>query len=111
VNKALDLARKEKTVGNSLEARLTLAAGEGLAAFIRDNAETLAEIVMVSELELAEGLENPTLASEEMEGLLVGIEPTAFAKCPRCWKRRPEVGADAEHEVCNDCLAALSQAE
>ncbi len=109
VNKALDSARKDKVVGNSLEARLTLAAPGELAGFIREQAAALAEITMVSELELVEELEAVTLESQEIPGLKIGIEPTSFAKCPRCWKRRPEVGP--EQELCDQCRRALARME
>ncbi len=109
VNKALDLARKNKVVGNSLEAALSLCLPAELAEFARRHHQALQEITMVSELTLVDELAEPTLVSEVLSGVSVGIRPTSFAKCPRCWKRRPEVGQDGK-EICDDCAAALAEA-
>jgi isoleucyl-tRNA synthetase len=108
VNKALDIARKEKIVGNSLQAQLTLAALPELKNFLVAQAESLLEITMVSELVLAEELDQPTLVSEAVEGLKVGIAPVSHPRCTRCWMRMPTVGADAGHpELCHRCVEAI----
>jgi len=110
VNKALDLARKEKIVGNSLEARLTIAGPEETMAFIRANQAALAEITMVSELELAQAIAQPTLAGEEVAGLSLLIAPSSHPKCPRCWMRASGIGQSPEHpELCPRCAAAVAQ--
>ncbi len=105
VNKAMDVARKDKVVGNSLEASLELSVPEDLKEFARDHQAELAAITMVSELTLVDDPGGDAFASESIEGLKVLIKPTSFAKCPRCWKHRPEVGPD--NEVCADCQKAL----
>jgi isoleucyl-tRNA synthetase len=96
VNKGLDLARKEKRVGNSLDARLTLAASGELRQFLSANLEALAEICMVSEIELADY--GPEL------GIKLLIHASELPKCPRCWKRRRE---SADGELCHYCRVAL----
>jgi isoleucyl-tRNA synthetase len=105
VNKALDIARKDKVVGNSLEASLELSPPDGLQEFMQTHQAELAAITMVSELTLVDEPGGDAFVSEAIEGLKVVIKPTSFAKCPRCWKHRAEVGPD--HEVCADCQAAL----
>ncbi|MFH1057897.1 MAG: isoleucine--tRNA ligase [Pseudomonadota bacterium] len=111
VNKALDLARKEKIVGNSLEANLAIAGPAETMAFLTANRAALMEITMVSELALVESIDQPTLAGEEAGGLMVRITPSAHAKCPRCWMRAEGIGQSAEHpELCPRCAAAVTQA-
>ena len=110
VNKAMDLARKDKIVGNSLEAKLTLAAEGDLADFIAENAAVLQEITMVSQLELAPALANPTLKSEETPGLLIGVTPSGHQKCARCWTRLESVGQLPDlPELCERCAAVVRQ--
>ncbi len=110
VNKALDIARKDKVVGNSLMAKLTLACDQDTAAFITDNQAALVEITMVSGLELSDGLSEPTLVSEEVEDLSILVEPTEAAKCPRCWMHPGTVGADPEHpELCGRCAEVVRE--
>jgi isoleucyl-tRNA synthetase len=105
VNKALDVARKEKILGNSLDAHLLLSA-PGLREFISANLKTLEEICMVSQIEVLPHLDSFTWRSQEIEGLELKLIPSSLPKCPRCWKRRPEMaGAD----LCPDCRQAVSR--
>jgi isoleucyl-tRNA synthetase len=106
VNKALDIARKDKVVGNSLEASLELCLPRDLEAFAKENQDHLTAITMVSELKLVDSLGDEAFSSELIQGLKVSIKPTSFEKCPRCWKHRQEVGPD--QEICDDCQAALA---
>jgi isoleucyl-tRNA synthetase len=107
VNKALDTARKEKVVGNSLEARLEIAAEGELKEYLSRMLDTLAEITMVSELTLVDELDSGSMVSEDVPGLRMKITPTTFAKCPRCWKHRREVGEG--QEICHGCQQALEE--
>ena len=101
VNRALDIARKDKVVGNSLEARLQLAAEGELAGFIRDNAAKLQEITMVSQFEVAGSLDDKAFASEEIEGLKVGISPSGHEKCAAAGPGWP---AWARIRICRICV-------
>lgn len=106
VNKALDLARKEKLVGNSLDARLTLAAKGELKDFISANLNTLAEICMVSQIDVADEIASPIWASQEPgREIVVAIIPSEWPKCPRCWKRRAEA---VDNHLCNECRQAVA---
>ncbi len=110
MNKALDIARKAKVVGNSLEARVEAAAPAETAEFIAANLETLAEITMVSELAVVEAVAEPTLASENIEGLRLAVSAVAHERCARCWMRLPSVGQDAEHpDLCHRCRQVLAE--
>jgi isoleucyl-tRNA synthetase len=117
VNKALDVARKEKIVGNSLEARLVLAGPEDVMQLIQDSRDRLLEITMVSELVLGDVLDHPdqaekwkealpgTVESSLIPGLLITIEASVDPKCSRCWMRRPDVSS--ETELCDRCQKAV----
>ncbi len=111
VNKALDIARKEKLVGNSLQAELSISAGPEDLAFLQENQAAFAEITMVSALELSDSApDEPTLVSEEAPGLVVKVSPTDAAKCPRCWNHTTTVGGDAEHpDLCARCAAVVRE--
>ncbi|MBU2519488.1 MAG: isoleucine--tRNA ligase [Proteobacteria bacterium] len=111
VNKALDIARKQKLVGNSLQAVLSLSADPETLEFLGQNAEAFAEITMVSALKLLDAApESPTLVSEEIDGLAILVEPTQADKCPRCWTHSDTVGNDQEHpELCSRCAAVVRE--
>ncbi len=106
INVGLDRRRKEKVVGNSLDATLTIEQSGDWGDFLREHAAALAEITMVSELKFTPRLET-TAAEDDSGGMFrYDITPCPHPKCPRCWKRRPEVGRQGQ-EVCHQCRRAL----
>ncbi|MDR1656866.1 MAG: isoleucine--tRNA ligase [Deltaproteobacteria bacterium] len=97
-NKALEEARRDKTIGSPLEAAVTLtASGNDLALLSRYYPE-LTEFLIVSQVELLEG------APEEPLTAKVTVSP--HPKCPRCWIHHPEVPPD-QSGVCPKCRRAL----
>ncbi|RJX34301.1 MAG: isoleucine--tRNA ligase [Desulfarculus sp.] len=110
VNKALDIARKEKLVGNSLQAVLTLACAADTAAFLEAHRGAFSEITMVSGLEIAGSLDRATLVSQELPGVSILVQPTQHARCPRCWQHPGDVGRDPERpELCGRCAQAVRE--
>ncbi|NTW77735.1 MAG: hypothetical protein HGB33_08225, partial [Syntrophaceae bacterium] len=46
--------------------------------------------------------------SEEIKGLIVGVEKAAGVKCERCWIYAESVGSDKDHPtICDRCLTNL----
>ncbi len=105
INVGLDIKRKEKVVGNSLDAKLTIGRNQATGA-LEENAGALMEITMVSELAFGDAVQ--PLVSDQQGPFDYAIERTELAKCPRCWKRRPEVG---ETEICHQCAEAVAAQE
>jgi isoleucyl-tRNA synthetase len=109
IAKAVEQARKEKIVGHSLDARITIAAPEKLRALFAAHLEDLKALLIVSQLQLADGQDIAApFRSAEIEGLMVGVEKARGAKCERCWIYDESVGADAQHPtICARCLPNL----
>ncbi len=110
VAKALEAARRDKVIGHSLDARVTLWTGRELARFLTPLKDELAPVFIVSQVELAESGQAPAGAftSEEIEGLQVGVSPAAGAKCERCWTYREDVGRADEHPaICGRCVQVV----
>ena len=105
INKGLDIARKDKIVGNSLGAKLIIEDQGEQAAFVKENLAAIINITMVSQVEFAAKVDQPIVESEDALFRFT-IKPTDHAKCPRCWKHRPEVGK--KQEVCDLCAEALA---
>ncbi|MBP5231158.1 MAG: isoleucine--tRNA ligase [Clostridia bacterium] len=107
VNKALELARAEKTVGKSLDAKIILGlTGDAAALYRKVEGPDLADELIVSELEAQEGTEEG-YEGTAVSGLTVKVVPSEQAKCPRCWKRA-HVGLDPENpELCDRCAKVL----
>ena len=109
IAKAVEQARKEKVIGHSLDARITIAAPEKMRALMASHLEDLRALLIVSQLQLADEKEiTKPYKSEEIKGLFVGVEKARGVKCERCWIYEESVGSDAKHPtVCGRCLPNL----
>ncbi|MEM7507941.1 MAG: isoleucine--tRNA ligase [Pseudomonadota bacterium] len=110
VNGALEVARRDKVIGASLEAAPKLyIADEDIAAAVR--ATDMADICITSGLELIEGAPPAdafTLGESGGAGIGVIFAHAEGAKCARCWKLLPDVGTHTHQGVCGRCDTALS---
>jgi len=109
VNRALELARKHKKVGHSLDAEITLGVNESLMEHLQGQEEVLSRIFIVSQVVLTtpESLDSATQA-EDIPGVLIQVKPASAKKCARCWVRDESVGADADQpEICGRCVREL----
>jgi isoleucyl-tRNA synthetase len=109
IAKAIEQARKEKVIGHSLDARITIAAPDKIRALFETHLEDLRALLIVSQLQLADvqNIANP-YQSEEIKGLAVGVEKARGTKCERCWIYEESVGMNAEHPtVCGRCIPNL----
>lgn len=109
VNKALELARAQKTIGKPLEAVVTLFVSESAKAqFEKISAMPLSMIFIVSETKVVFG-SGEGYEGDEFKGIAIRIEPCNAPKCIRCWMHNDHVGENAEHpELCPRCAAAVS---
>lgn len=107
ITRVLEGARRAKTIGHSLDAKVELhATGEALA-ILRSVEGDLATLLIVSQAKLVEGLTGGVEATGR-EDLKVTVQAAEGEKCERCWIYSDTVGKDAEHPtVCARCAAAL----
>jgi isoleucyl-tRNA synthetase len=80
-----------------------------MRALFAEHLEDLRALLIVSQLQLVNenDIANP-YKSEEIKGLVVGVEKARGVKCERCWIYEESVGADAKHPtVCGRCLPNL----
>lgn len=107
ITRVLEGARRAKTIGHSLDAKVELhATGEALA-ILRSVEGDLATLLIVSQAKLVEGLAGGVEATGR-EDLKVTVQAAEGEKCERCWIYSDTVGKDAEHPtVCVRCAAAL----
>ena len=110
VLKQLETARQEKLIGLSLDARLKLAAGGKTLTLLQKYAEQLADIFIVSQVEIRELPAGKAGISDEFPELNIVVEPAAGKKCQRCWRYNTELTAeDAEFPgICQRCLQQVS---
>ncbi len=110
VTGALEVERREKRIGSSLQAHPTVyAPAELIAAF--DGVDA-AEIAITSGLTFA--AETPPAEAftlEDVDGIGVVAAPASGEKCARCWRVLAEVGEDAAHPgLCGRCAEAIAEA-
>jgi isoleucyl-tRNA synthetase len=111
VLKALEVARQEKFIGGSLEARICLEAEGDLRSLLEEYQKALPSIFIVSQVELCA---SPRAGAVETDipGLRVKIERALGRKCERCWNYSEQVGKDSRYPtVCERCSAALREIE
>ncbi|MFV9509967.1 isoleucine--tRNA ligase [Tepidibacillus sp. LV47] len=99
VLKALEVARKDKVIGHSLQAAVYIYPSQEVAELLRQFDE-LDKLFIVSQVYVHDH-EAPADAME-LEGLHVLVTPAEGEKCQRCWVVSPEVGKKHE-ELCPSC--------
>ncbi|BHH82984.1 isoleucine--tRNA ligase [Desulforhopalus sp. 52FAK] len=112
ITKALEIARREKVIGHSLEAKVMLAVTGDLATFVKSEWQTIKEISIISEmveLDVDSAEEGIRYQSEEIEGFVVQVLPASGEKCERCWIRSTTVGEHSKHpEICDRCAEVVT---
>jgi isoleucyl-tRNA synthetase len=111
VAKVLEALRKDKKIGHSLDASVTLYAEPGLLEFLDNYKSDLAFIFIVSSVELAKESGAPAGAyqGQEVKGLRIAAGPATGKKCARCWMYLEDVGTVPDHpDICGRCAKALA---
>lgn len=99
VAKDLELARAEKTIGNSLDAKVTLYAEGEEYKFLKENEELIKLVLIVSGLEIQEN------NRKQEEKLGVKVEHATGEKCERCWMYNDHI----EDGLCPRCKEVLEK--
>ena len=112
VTRALESARRDKVIGNSLEAAVDLYLGKELHSFFEPLAGDLPVLFIVSGVKLTPLADAPpgAQAGDAIPGLFISVRPAAGEKCERCWMYHKEVGANHEHKtLCPRCAEVMKQ--
>ncbi len=97
----LEIQRRDKVIGSSLEAHVQIEAGPDAYRFLTAYGGDLSAIFIVSRV---------TVKQAEMEpmDIRITVERSNAAKCERCWNYREAVGKDATHPtLCDRCVEAI----
>ena len=107
VTSALEVQRREKTIGASMEAApIVHVSEEGLAGTLRDVA--FEDVCITSDIRVTgDPAPSDAFRMPEVDGIAVVFAEAQGQKCQRCWKVLPDVGQHAHPEVCGRCDAAL----
>ena len=109
VLKVLEEARQAKFIGNSLEAKVTLAGDDGYAPILKSYESILPALLIVSQVELG-APSGETSFFGEAEGLKTSVSRAEGDKCKRCWMYSTDVGSDPDFPgVCTRCASTLRE--
>ncbi|UWQ96572.1 isoleucine--tRNA ligase [Rhodobacteraceae bacterium M385] len=106
VTAALEIQRRDKVIGASLEAAPTVhvADADVLTAL---QSVPFDDIAITSDVVLQEGT-GGAFTLPEVDGVSVDFAKAEGEKCQRCWKILPDVGQHAHEGVCGRCNDALN---
>ncbi len=113
VFKALEIARAEKKIGKSLEARVLIVIKSKLMFDVLAKYKNeLSTICIVSQVQI---LDKQILIKDFLSSLLneicdVYVFNADGSKCPRCWKHSTEIGIHKQHPIiCLPCAEAVEE--
>ncbi len=102
VSKKLEIARNEKIIGHSLNAKVTLFADKKDYTFMKENKELLMSVFIISDLQIEEN------NRQDEEKIGVKVEMAEGKKCERCWMYSKTVGESEETPtLCHRCSEAI----
>ena len=97
-NKAIETVRADGQLGSSLQAEITIHAGEHDLAILRSLGEDLRFVFITSQVRLVSA-----------DALAISVSVTDATKCDRCWHYTLDVGQAAAHPgICLRCASNLS---
>lgn len=105
VKKVLEVARKDKVIGSSLEAKVIIYCNGAKYDLLASLKESLKEIFIVSAVEIEKSGEGK-FAGEKNTDITITVEKAAGEKCERCWSYSEDV-SDNE-KICNRCRKILN---
>ncbi len=109
VMKALEKARAEKFIGNSLAASVTIECDADARSFLESFGGDLADLFLVSGAKFGKAEGAYLVQSEDNKGFAVSVSKADGEKCERCWKYSESVGKNTEHPtICARCAGVLS---
>jgi isoleucyl-tRNA synthetase len=98
IGQAIEQARQEKLIGNTLEARVVLNSDSDVTKNIPR--EELEEFFILSDLTI-----------EQAKEASATVTKTPYEKCARCWRHRPTVGTSKTHpDLCDRCETVVAVA-
>jgi len=104
VNAALEDKRKEKVIGTSLGARVTIAASGPIAALLDRHRAELPMLFIVSDVVLAVG------GAAGDDQLRIEVDKAPGIRCERCWRYVPRVRTEPDWAgICDRCVEALAE--
>ncbi len=111
VNRALEIKRREKFIGNSLEARVDIYAGDRSYGLLQQYLSFLPTLFIVSQAGVFRLSDAPETAcrAAEPDDIAIVVGKAEGDKCQRCWNRDTSVGRHESHpDLCERCFRVIT---
>ncbi|MGX9133589.1 isoleucine--tRNA ligase [Rummeliibacillus sp. JY-2-4R] len=110
VLKALEEARNAKTIGKSLEAKVTVYGVDEALELLNDANINFAQLNIVSEFVVGTSLNDAPENAVKTEKVAVTVEKAEGEKCERCWTISKTVGHNHNHPtLCEHCADVVEK--
>jgi len=106
VTKSLEIARRDKLIGHSLDAEVTIKGTGSDFEFFKRYEKDLTQIFIVSQVKMTEDKSVITEKSGERKfsGIEILVSEAKGEKCERCWMISTDIGKNSEHPaICGRC--------
>jgi isoleucyl-tRNA synthetase len=104
VNAALEEKRREKLIGTSLGARVTMTAAGPIARLLEAHRDELAMLFIVSHVALL------VSGTDGADDVRIAVEKAPGVRCERCWRYVPRVRSEPDWAgICDRCVEALAE--
>ncbi len=104
----LERARKDKVIGNSLDASITVSADGDLKKFLETFGDSLPDLLLVSDIAIGPvsgAYVGPFTRNPLVE---ISVAKSEREKCDRCWRRAPGFGDSKTHPtLCTRCVGVV----
>jgi isoleucyl-tRNA synthetase len=103
VMKALEIARANKLIGKSLDAKITLFLSPETRDFVASFGELLTTVFIVSDVVITDASAPEGAFTETDSGIAILVEQAEGEKCDRCWMYTKDAVSDGEGRLCPRC--------
>ena len=110
VQSGLEMQRRDKVIGSSLEAKVTIKADPKTYPLLESYEKELAALFIVSvvDLESVPAVSKEGHLLSDTSGFAIDVTRAEGKKCERCWNYRPSVGGFSDHPtLCDRCVEAV----
>lgn len=104
VKKALEISRKNKTIGSSLEAEVEIHCDGENYKTLEENKDKLKEIFIVSKVKILND-SNGEIVGDKNKDISITVKKAPGEKCERCWSFSETVKED---KICGRCRKILN---
>lgn len=109
VMKALEIARADKMIGKSLDAKIVIYTEDNeVYSILNEFSDWLSTVCITSQSELVYGAAPEGAFADTVSGIKVVVSPAEGCKCDRCWAYTKDGVDDGEGFLCRRCYNILN---